>query len=273
MTYEYILTQEDDDVGILTLNRPEELNSAHFGMWVEARDAMQKWTDSEHIGCIVLTGAGPAWTMGSDPNQWNEYRDTADFIQNMKHRIHDVENFWTFVQRQKPIVAAINGLAMGNGVTHAACCDIRIASERARFVLTMVYGGATPDLMGCWQLPMIVGLGRAMELILLGKNISAREALEYGLVHRVVPHERLMEEAVSVAHEIAMNPKKVGLRVKALMYGHLVDHHLPSIVSRENNTLLEFLGSPELQEATRSFKVDDPKKFYEMVRTMYCDES
>ena len=79
-----------------------------------------------------------------------------------------------------------------------------------------------------------------------------------------------MDEAITVAHEIAMHPKKAGLRVKKLTYGHLVDHHLPSILNRENNTILQFIENPEMQQTVASFKVDDPKKYYEMIKTMYC---
>jgi 2-(1,2-epoxy-1,2-dihydrophenyl)acetyl-CoA isomerase len=157
------------------------------------------------------------------------------------------------VRRGKPIIAAINGPAIGVGLTMPLSCDIRIASERATFSVRFVKVGLTPECGSSRNLPAVVGLGNALYMALTGRIVDAGEAKERGLVDRVVPHERLMDEAMALAEEIAANPGDAVWAAKRLLHENAAEADLRRVVTQEGHVLRQVRVLPDHAEAVRAF--------------------
>ncbi len=212
-TYEYILFDRKERVGIVTLNRPDRLNAWTYDMNDEMHDAIEACNQDPGIGAIIVTGAGRGFCAGADVQGFNnsiEAREAADGRRGaMDGRRYD-EHLAAFLRRSKPLIAAVNGPSIGVGLTLTLPMDIRIASEQARFSMRFIRMGITPEVASTTYLPQIVGLQSALDLILTARIIDAPEALRMGLVARVVPGDQLMDAALAVASEIASNPPGAG---------------------------------------------------------------
>lgn len=252
MGHEMILTETDGRVGIITFNRPEKLNAMHGTMMRELRDQIDAWNSDPGVGAVVLTGAGRAFCAGADIGGWNQNIQARESGQEAERRGQE-EPWIPFVQRSKPIVCAINGACIGAGLTITLPCDVRVASDQARLAMRFVRVGVTPELASTHLLPHIVGLGHAMELMLTGKIIDGAEASRIGLVNRVVPHARLMEDAVSTAQEIAFNPTESLSVIKRLTWQNLDETDLGAVQQREGKEFAEAMQRPSFKEAVRSF--------------------
>jgi len=198
-----------DGVVLLTLSRPDRGNGVVPEM---AADLITSWTRFEQdddVRAVVLTGAGKQFSAGADIKAMADYfRD----VYPLTHEPYNARVLYPVVQRihggRLPVVAAINGAATAGGLDLALACDIRICSEVARLGETYVRMGLPVGTGGSWHLPKLIGPGLAAELALTGELVDARRALEIGLVNRVVPAERLVDEAVGVAATIAARPRK-----------------------------------------------------------------
>ena len=252
MSHEMILTETQGRVGIITFNRPDKLNAMHDTMMGEMRDQIIAWNDDSGIGAIVITGAGRAFCAGADVGGWN--RDIEQREKGEEPRRRARNGSWViFAQQSKPLICAINGPCIGAGLTITLPCDVRIASEQARLSMRFIRMGIFPELASTHLLAHIVGIGNAMELMLSGKIIDGTEAARISLVNRVVPHEKLMEEAIAIAQEIAFNPAELVMAAKRVAWQNLDEGDIPTIQQREGVELAAAVASPPFKEAVRAF--------------------
>ncbi|MBS7270711.1 MAG: enoyl-CoA hydratase/isomerase family protein [Candidatus Freyarchaeota archaeon] len=199
-----IRIDKEDGIGIITLNRPEKRNAINFEMFTEIGEAADIVSGDDDIKSVIITGAGPSFSAGIDFNSFGRFGGISS--REFRNLGRKIQIGWTRIENiEKPVIAAINGSAIGGGLELALCCDIRIAADNARMGIPEVCIGIVPDLGGAQRLPRIVGLGRAKELIFTGRIIEAQEAERIGLVNRVVPAEKLMDSAKELAREIMDN--------------------------------------------------------------------
>ncbi len=212
MSYEFILAEKDGAVGIVTLNRPQQLNALSYGLVKELSLAMEAFDQDEKIRVIIVTGGEKVFAAGADIK---EMVDATPFDERLQGRL----GFRDRINKiSKPIIAAVSGYALGGGCELAMTCDIIIASETARFGQPEINIGAIPGSGGTQRLTRIVGKHRAMSMVLTGEHLSASEAESCGLVNKVVPVELLLEEAKSVAKKIASkSPLAVKLAKEAIL--------------------------------------------------------
>lgn len=252
MSYEYILVEQRDRVGIVTFNKPDRLNVFGYAMFGEVRQAIETFNEDPRVGAVVLTGSGRAFCAGADFRRWDsdiEARERGE----QSPRQREEENWVHFIQRSKPITCAINGLSIGVGLTMTLPCDVRIASDQARLSMRFVRVGVLPELASTRILVQIVGLTQGLELMLSGRIIDAEEAGRVGLVNRVVPHEQLLDAAVDTAAEIAFNPAESLATIKRLVWDHLAETELKEVLKRENTEFAAAMERPHFKEAVKAF--------------------
>lgn len=196
-----LLYEKKGAVGILTVNRPEALNAINSALLDELYDKVSEIAADESVRCLILTGSGKAFVAGADIGEMKDFSKQEGYEFGMRgHR-----SFTAVENLEIPVIAAVNGYALGGGCELALCADIRIASERAKFAQPEVGLGITPGFGGTQRLIRTVNRAKAMEMILTARTVSAQEALEMGLVSRVVPGEELMNTALALAEAIAAN--------------------------------------------------------------------
>ncbi len=198
MTYHHILTRiEADKVGVLTLHRPQQLNALNDALMDELGHALKAWDADPAIGCMVITGSKKAFAAGADITAMAQYSFAdayrGDFI---------TRNWETIRTVRKPVIAAVSGFALGGGCELAMMCDFIIAADNARFGQPEIKLGTLPGAGGTQRLPRAVGKSKAMDMVLTGRMMDAAEAERAGLVSRVVPLEKLQDEALGAALSI-----------------------------------------------------------------------
>ncbi|KAI8799621.1 ClpP/crotonase-like domain-containing protein [Cladochytrium replicatum] len=197
LSYEHILVEQRGRVGVVTLNRPKALNALCTPLITELNQALKSFDADEGVGAIVLTGSEKAFAAGADIKEMS----SLDFVNNYKKNfIADWTNITTV---RKPIIAAVNGFALGGGCELAMMCDIIYAGDKARFGQPEIKLGTIPGAGGTQRLTKAVGKSKAMEQVLLGNMINAEDAERSGLVARVFPADKLVEESVKAAETIA----------------------------------------------------------------------
>jgi enoyl-CoA hydratase len=195
MSYELIQVRtEAEKVGIITLNRPKQLNALNSELMVEMGTALKAFDADPHIGCIILTGNEKAFAAGADIGAMATY-SYADVYKND----YITRDWETLRSIRKPIIAAVSGFALGGGCEVAMMCDIIIAADNARFGQPEIKLGIIPGAGGTQRLPRAIGKAKAMDLALTGRMMDAQEAERAGLVSRVVALDKLMDEALSAA--------------------------------------------------------------------------
>lgn len=188
-------------MGVLTVARPEALNALNRQVLHDLDEAMDRAMEDESLYVLILTGEGRAFVAGADIAEM----ETLSTAEAKRYAVYGGETFHKLETMQKPVIAAVNGFALGGGCELAMACDIRIAGEKAKFGQPEVGLGITPGFGGTQRLPRIVGASKAMELILTGRVIDAQEAKAIGLVSEVCPQESLLERALALAAEICAN--------------------------------------------------------------------
>jgi 2-(1,2-epoxy-1,2-dihydrophenyl)acetyl-CoA isomerase len=218
MSYEQIAVERDGAVTRITLNRPDKLNALTQVMSDELVDAFSRLREDPEVRAVILTGAGRGFCAGQDLTEFEAaYRagtrpDIEAHLERSYHRLIPL-----IVTTPKPVIAAVNGVAAGAGVSLAAACDIRIAAEEARFTQAFVKIGLIPDSGGTWLLPRIIGYARALELSITGEVIDAATALDIGLVNRVVAGDALGKEVGGLAARLAGMPTAAIGETKSLL--------------------------------------------------------
>ena len=209
MSYEFILAETRGKVGVITLNRPKQMNALNAQLMQELADALYAFDANDAVGAIVITGNEKAFAAGADivaMKDWN-FVDVyqADYI----------TRDWEHIRKiRKPVIAAVAGFALGGGNELAMACDIIIAAENAKFGQPEVNLGIVPGAGGTQRLPRAVGKAKAMDLVLTGRFMDAAEAERAGLVSRVVAVDKLLDEALAAAAQISEYPLQAVLAAK-----------------------------------------------------------
>ncbi len=201
--YKTLIYEKTDNIGVLTINRPDKLNAISNELTEELKQLLDEIEEDEELRVMVITGAGDkAFVAGADIK---ELVDRDALVGRRVSRTRQ-DLFSRIENLPAPVIAAVNGYALGGGLELALACSIRLCSEKAQFGAPEVKLGIIPGDGGTQRLPRLVGLGRAMEMILSGDFIDAQEAYRIGLVNKVVPHEELMDSAMEMAKTIAQRP-------------------------------------------------------------------
>lgn len=251
MSEPHVLYRIEGNIAILTINRPEVKNTLSPKMLTLWLQFVEEAKADHNVRVIIVTGKGDTFCSGGDIREMAEGRlrswDMKKFLWEGAHRI-----VFALEDLDKPILAAINGAAMGAGLDMAMMCDLRVCSDRAKLSESYILLGLVPGDGGAYFLPRLIGIGKALELLFTGDVLSPQEALEIGLVNRVVPHDRLMEETMILAEKIGSKPPLATRMMKRAVYQaqtSTLRAHLDYISSQ----LALLSETQDHQEAARSF--------------------
>jgi len=251
--YQTIQYEKSDGIATLTLNRPDVLNAFNEKMGQELQDALRNAERDEEIHCVVITGNGRAFSAGEDIQELRGQYERGENPRLGERLLHKYNPIIRRIRRmEKPVIAAVNGVAAGAGAGIAYSCDLRIASDAARFLQAFVKIGLAPDSGTSFFLPRLVGFAKALDLALTGDELSSKDAERLGLVSKVVPGEQLMTATRELALKLAKGPSKaIGLTKRAL--NKSVSSDLETVLEYESY-LQEIAGATEDHvEAVKAF--------------------
>ena len=249
MSYENININHQDNIAILMIDRPKKLNALNRDTIIELQDALRNLEQNEHVKVVVLTGSGDkAFVAGADISEF------ADFSveEGKQLAAKGQEQLFDFVEHfSKPIIAAVNGFALGGGLELAMSAHFRTASTNAKMGLPEVSLGVIPGYGGTQRLPQLVGKGKAMEMIMTAGMINAEEAKSYGLVNHVFEQEHLLEETMKIAQKICRNSLvAISAAIKAVNAGFAYDKDGFQI---EIDAFGDAFGTEDFKEGTQAF--------------------
>ena len=248
MDYKNLIIETLEKIGIVKINRPEVLNAVNVETILEIEKAMHEFNDNKDILVVIITGEGKSFVSGSDISKLAKMDSlqAREYSQIGQRVLSFIENM------EKPVIAAVNGYALGSGCEIAMACDIRIASEKAKFGQPEVKLGIIPGHAGTQRLARLVGVGKAKELIFTGDIIDAQEALRIGLVNKVVEPESLLEEVKDLANKIiAVGPTAVKLAKTVLNRG--IDTNFTTASSYETEAFSLIFSTAEAKEGMKAF--------------------
>jgi len=244
LRYENVKVEKEDGIALLYINRPEALNALNTKTLTEMKDALEEISKEEGIRVVIITGSGEkAFVAGADIK---EMLDKSP-LEMREFTILGHSVMKTLANMSKVTIAAVNGYALGGGCELALACDMRIASERARFGQPEVNLGIFPGFGGTQRLPRLIGKGKASELILTGDMIDGKEAERIGLVNKVVPSEKLLEEAKALGRKI-------------LSKGPIAVRLAKSSINKSLETNLETGLAYEIEAVSLTFSTEDKKE-------------
>lgn len=262
-------------IGLITLNRPAQLNAVDPLMRLELDALCNEIARNSILKAVILTGEGRGFCAGGDLHSEGEvlgafegstgiegpYKELAEyFLNDLRHRVLQ-SAMRKLEDLPQPTIAAINGAAVGVGLEMTTLCDMRLASDRARFGEVAVPAGFVPESGGARNLPKLVGIGRAMRLILTGEIIDANEALRIGLVDEVVPHDDLLDTAFALAGKIAGNPYLSVRHAKRLVKMYWNWNRTDAGYEEELESVLEITRTKDCQEGMRAFREKRPPRY------------
>jgi enoyl-CoA hydratase/carnithine racemase len=261
MGYEQILYEIRDGVAVITLNRPEVLNAWTPQMGREMSDALEKSNKNDEVGAIVVTGAGRGFCSGADLRWFDQItrelqkaKDPAAVSRKFRDEGHLwIHNLIKLALESKPVIGAINGPAIGVGLTMTLPWDIRLASDNARFNMAFVRMGLVPEAGSTFFFSRLVGFSKACELVYSARFFDAKEALELGLVSRVLSPEKLISTALDVARDCGERPPMALRLAKELMVKGAFFHGLEEALSLEEESFGRCQASLEHREAVQAF--------------------
>lgn len=263
------LRPEERSIGVITLNRPEHLNAVDVRMRVELDILLDEIKHQSHIKVVILTGAGRGFSAGGDlrseagplgagPDDFDmgnfgPYKELAHyFFNDLRHSV--LQRCFKKLEDLPAItIAAINGPAVGIGLEICTLVDLRYASDRAKLGEVAVPAGFLPESGGARNLPKLVGVGKALEMILTGRIIDAAEAERIGLVERVYPHDKLMDEVMAFAGQIASNPYLSVRHAKDLVKYYWNQNRSDEGWGKELSAIMEITRTKDCQEGIRAF--------------------
>jgi len=215
MSFETIHYHVADGVAIITFNRPKSLNAFNDQMIAETISALKSAGRDDSVRCVVMTGRGRAFSAGQDLKDVQARDHEISFGDHLREGYNEI--VLQMVQIEKPIIAAVNGVAAGAGCGIALAADIRIASHKASFIQAFSKVGLIPDSGSTWTLPRLIGYARAFEMAITAERISAEKALSWGLVNDVVPDKQLMDVVAAWSRSLAAGPTvAIGLTKRAM---------------------------------------------------------
>ncbi|MCJ7497218.1 MAG: enoyl-CoA hydratase-related protein [candidate division Zixibacteria bacterium] len=248
MEYKNLLTEIKDSIGLIKINRPMQLNALNTETIHELNDIAHQWSRDEKIKVIIITGEGKAFVAGADIAEMKDMtRQQAIDFSEMGQKV-----FSLIESQDRPVIAAVNGFALGGGCELAMACDIRIASEKAKLGQPEVNLGVIPGFAGTQRLARMVGAAKAKELILTADMVDAQTALNIGLVNQVVSHDSLMDVCMEMARKIASKgPTAVRLAKRVIIRGVETDFATGS--SFEVDAFGECFASGDAKEGMEAF--------------------
>ena len=246
MPYEMILTETHGRVGLITLNRPKALNALNTQLMSEVAEALDAFDRDENIGAMVITGNEKAFAAGADIKEM-----VGKSALDMSQADH-VAVYGRIRTIRKPVIAAVSGWALGGGCEVALACDMIVASDSAKFGLPEVTIGVIPGAGGTQRLVRMVGKALAMEMILNDRKLSAQEALQHGLVNRVVPVSDYLNEALKLADEIASRAP-LAARAAKKMINASYESFLAEGLAEEKNTFYNLFNTEDQKEGMNAF--------------------
>ena len=251
MDYETLDFAVENQVALITLNRPDAFNALNMTMAKELMQVSIVCGEDPDIRAALITGTGKAFCAGGDLTSFREIGDRLPgHVTEMTTYLHAAIS--RFAWMDAPLVAAVNGVAAGAGISLAVACDLLIAAESARFTMAYTKAGLTPDGSSTYYLPRVIGHRRTMELALTNRVLSAEEALDWGIVNRVVADEDCLKEASALAAELAQGPTRAFGGVKKMLVMSLNDS-LEGQLERETRFIAEMVGSADGQEGIAAF--------------------
>jgi enoyl-CoA hydratase len=239
-----VLYEKDGNTAIITLNRPERLNAINGDLLKGLIERLKRAAQDRAVASVILTGAGRAFCSGEDLKESSAGKSWEVWIEEIE-ALQDVQR--VIMALGKPLIAAVRGYALGGGCEFAMSCDIRVAAEDARFGFPETEVGLTVTTAGTKLLSQLVGLGKAKELVFTGDFVDAREALDMGLANRVVPVEKLMEEALDMARKIG-EKSPLALRLSRAAIDQGLHAGFEQTLEMEANHLLICIASKNQQE-------------------------
>jgi 2-(1,2-epoxy-1,2-dihydrophenyl)acetyl-CoA isomerase len=258
MSYETILYETADNVATITLNRPDSLNAFNDQMISETADAFKQAGRDKAVRCVVITGSGRGFSSGQDLADVQAREGDFSIGDHLRHGYHRLIK--QMVRLEKPIVAAVNGVAAGAGCGVALAADLRLASDKASFILAFSRVGLVPDSGTNWLLPRIIGYGRAYELAITADRLTADKALEWGVVNRVVPHDQLMETVAAWTGPLATGPTLAYGLTKRAMH-RAFDQSLDEALDYEAYLQETAARSHDFNEGVAAFVEKRPAEF------------
>lgn len=252
MDYKAMKFELRDNVAWITFNRPEAFNAVNHQATHEFHDIVNRCSVDQSIRAVVLTGAGDrAFCAGGDVAEFVKRGDEVEMhLREMTTVLHTGISRLAWLRA--PVIAAVNGVAAGAGLSFAACCDLAIAADTARFTSAYTQIGLTPDGSSTFFLARLIGRRRVMELYLTNRVLTAQEALEWGLVNRVVPAAELMAEVTRLATQLAKGPTQAYGGVKKLLLMSPNDT-LESQMERETRFIAEMSRTADAREGIKAF--------------------
>lgn len=261
MSYEAIIYEKEEGIATLTFNRPAAMNAGNMQLYGEMGQAMREAADDDDVRVLILTGAGRAFHAGDDVKQIFVGKDSEQMNTNRwRGYVTGTEDHsGSGLLHRKPTIAAVNGPAVGMGFDIALACDIRIASENARFSYMYVRRGMQGTIPGLAILKEIVGISQALEIMLSGEWVGAEEALKIGLVSEVVPPDRLLEAATEKARKLMKGAPLAQQAIKRSLYKSILDpYSLKDYITTVEQTLWR---SEDFREGAQSFVEKREPKF------------
>ncbi|MFJ2463142.1 enoyl-CoA hydratase [Pseudomonas sp. NPDC087615] len=254
MTYETILLEIHGRVGLITLNRPQALNALNAQLVSEVNHALDGLEADANIGCIVLTGSKKAFAAGADIKEMAELTYPQIYMDDLFSDSDRVAN------RRKPIIAAVNGFALGGGCELALMCDFILAGDNAKFGQPEINLGVLPGMGGTQRLTHAVGKAKAMEMCLSGRLIDAVEAERCGIVARIVPSDELLDEALKVAAVIASKSLPIAMMIKESV-NRAFEVNLTEGVRFERRVFHAAFATQDQKEGMAAFVAKRPPEF------------
>jgi 2-(1,2-epoxy-1,2-dihydrophenyl)acetyl-CoA isomerase len=254
MDYQQIAYEVRNGVGWIRLNRPDKLNALTTRLAEESLDALSLARDDQSVRCLVITGEGRGFSAGQDLAEFTGATHRGDTMLDVAEHLRSGYNrmITSIAEMPMPVIAGVNGVAAGAGLSLALACDIRIASDAARFLQAFVKIGLVPDSGSNWLLPRIVGYAKALEMSITGDIVEAQEALRIGLVHRVVPADDFSQAVTEYAERMAKAPTLAIGATKALM-GEALRLTLTETLEREAVTQADLALSADFAEGIGAF--------------------
>ncbi len=248
MSYETIILDRKEGIGYLTINRPKVFNAINNQMIEEMKRAIEEFHQDKLVGVVIITGTGKAFQTGADIEELSQMSP----LEILQWNQGVVENFDALEKMRQPVIAAINGYALGGGLELALACTIRIAADSAKMGLPEVKIGILPGAGGTQRLPRLIGKGLAAEMILTGEMIDAKEAYRIGLVNRVVPAKQLMATAEEIGRKILRNaPIAVALAKDAIEVGKNLP--LDGAIQYAQKNCITCFSTEDMKEGTAAF--------------------
>jgi enoyl-CoA hydratase len=246
MTPTSILVEKRGRVGLITLNRPQALNALNNQLMNEVMDALEAFDKDDAVGAMVITGSEKAFAAGADIKEMS-----GKSAQEMQEADH-VAVFGRIRSVEKPVIAAVSGWALGGGCEIALSCDMIVASESAKFGQPEITIGVIPGAGGTQRLAHAVGKALAMEMILNNRTLSAQEALQHGLVNRVVPVDACLDEALKLAEEIASRAP-LAVRAAKKMINAAYESSLTDGLAEEKRIFYDLFNTADQKEGMQAF--------------------